>query len=506
MPTQTNRPIPYCRNRTRDRFPYFFLGLLLLFLGFCCGVYIFMEDRTNWGYTDYLPMIVACGGCLAFTAAGIYESYTALRDVFFPEKSIIAKSIRSQLPRPEEAPDWQTMFAMVDKDLAETGRWFGRVGIGSQWLLGDEVSFLPRIRGVFKQDEIHHSASKGRSTRIMRLLIIDDRKQSQITGFNDPRDLDAVIQCLRLRVPAAYFGSYHDYIGFCDRTDDEWEQMDREFRQRQAQAEQRVREAVPVRGGQSFVLTDLSTGRKTSQVSPESVARQLEELALGRQFRLELTPPRPARGIATLVALNCVREDGSRYRMVAQPPIDGDGEAMGFLRVDLKKEEALEILTQLVERDTVPDFSAAGWQAVPFRKMPAPQPDLQGPPYLNITDGTGATRQYLRFSRRDVELAAQKVADGSYQGAILRLPPRIIFLDAGTKEDGRTTIQIGQPENDEFRTRMAKTTGHQAAEWFIGCLDGTLPDGFGSWKDVTRDWEKRVKKMEQQKARETAKK
>lgn len=504
-----SQPVSYCRNRTRDRFPYFFLGLLLLFVGLCMGVYgaaALGEDKTGWDYMDYVTLVIGWVGCLGFTAAGIYEGCTALRDAFFPAKSAIAGSIRSQMPRPDEAPDWQELFAMVDRDLAATGRWFGKVGIGSQWLLGDEVSCLPRIRGVFGRDEIRHSSGTNRHTRIIQLFIIDDRKQTQVTGFQDPRDLEAVIQCLRLRVPAAYFGSYHDFIGFCDRTDDEWDQMEREFLRRQAQAEQRIREAFPVQAGQGFVLVDYPSGRRTSLVDREGLIRRLDALELGNQFRLEMTPPIPTGEMGELVAINCVREENTAYRLVVQPRIGDSGEAMGFLRVKATKEEALEPLIRLVEQGELPDFTAQGWQAVPFRKKPAPQIDRQTPPYLNITDGAGIERRYERFSRRDVELAAEKVADGSYRGAILWLPPRLAFLDAGTSEDGRVTIQIGLPGEKGFRTRMAKTTGRQAAEWFIGCLDGTLPDDFESWKNVTRDWEKRVEKMEKQKAKDAAKK
>lgn len=503
-----SQPVSYCRNRTRDRFPYFFLGLLLLFVGLCMGVYGVVtlgEDKTGWDYRDYVTLVIGWVGCLGFTAAGIYEGCTSLRDTFFPAKSAIAGSIRSQMPRPEDAPDWQELFAIVDRDLSATGRWFGKVGIGSQWLLGDEVSYLPRIRGVFGRDEIRHSSGTNRHTRIVQLFIIDDRKQTQVTSLQDPRDLEAVIQCLRLRVPAAYFGSYHDFIGFCDRTDDEWDQMEREFRRRQAQAEQRVRETFPVQAGQGFVLTDLPSGRRTSQVDGESLVRQLEGLEPGQQFRLEFTPPIPIQGIE-LVALNCIREENSAYRMVAQPRISDGGETIGFLRVKAKKEEVQELLVRLVERGEIPNFTDPGWQTVPFRKMPAPQSDRQTPPYLNITEGTGISCKYQRFSRRDVELAAQKVADGSYKEAILWLPPWLVFLDAGTAQDGRTTIQIGLPVGDAYRTRMAKTTGRQAAEWFIGCLDGKLPDDFESWKDVTRDWEKRVEKLEKQKAKDAAKK
>ena len=147
-----------------------------------------------------------------------------------------------------------------------------------------------------------------------------------------------------------------------------------------------------------------------------------------------------------------------------------------------------------------------GWQAVQVRTAQEQGDQERHLPYLNITDGTGTSRKYERFSRRDVELAAQKVADGSYQSAILRLPPWLIFLDGGTKEDARVTIQIALPKNGAFRTYREKTIGRQAAEWFVGCLDGQLPQGFDRWKEVTKEWEKRVAKMEKQEKKNASKK
>lgn len=517
MENQTVQTVTYCRNRARDRISYLFLGLLLLFLGLCAGVYgvsLLGEDKTGWDYMEYVKLIIGGLASVGLVAAGIGECWLSVRDAFWPGKSAIACSIRSQLPRPEEAPPWRELFAMVDQDLAATGRWFGKVGIGSQWMLGDEVSFLPRIRGVFKQDEIHVRASSGRNSRTMRLLIIDDRKQSQITAFQNPQDLDAVIQYLRIVVPAAYFGSYHDYIGYCDRTDEEWDRMEREFRQRQEQFAQRARETIPTQTGQGFILTDFPSERRTSQVSRESLAQRLEQLERGQQFKLEPTPPIPA-GIKQasptaaeeLVAVNCVLDAGGTLWLTARLRTGGNGPTRGFAMVDPSREEALEILARLVEQGTVPDVLGPGWQAIQVREGGQPRQDTrQSAPYLNITDGTGVSRKYGRFSRRDVELAAEKIAGGSYQEAILWLPPRLIFLDAGTKEDARATIQIGLPQNGAFRVRMTKTTGRQAAEWFVGCLDGKLPDGFGQWKDVTRDWDKRVEKMEKQKAKDAAKK
>ncbi len=105
-----------------------------------------------------------------------------------------------------------------------------------------------------------------------------------------------------------------------------------------------------------------------------------------------------------------------------------------------------------------------------------------------------------------MELAAQKVADGSYREAILWLPPRLIMLDAGDKNDARATIQISLPLKGAFRTFREKTSGRQAAEWFVGCLGGQLPEGFQQWKEVTKEWERRIEKLEKQKKRSGGKK
>ena len=48
----------------------------------------------------------------------------------------------------------EVLFAMVDKDIQASGQWFDRVAIGKEWVLGDDVSSIARIRGVFSRDEI----------------------------------------------------------------------------------------------------------------------------------------------------------------------------------------------------------------------------------------------------------------------------------------------------------------------------------------------------------------
>ena len=174
--------------------------------------------------------------------------------------------------------------------------------------------------------------------------------------------------------------------------------------------------------------------------------------------------------------------------------------------IGVEKERALEVLLRLLETRQAPDVFGEGWQAVQVQAAPEQEAAQRQAPYLNITDGAGASRKYERFSQRDVELAAQKVADGSYREAILWLPPRLIMLDAGDKNDARATIQISLPLKGAFRTFREKTSGRQAAEWFVGCLGGQLPEGFQQWKEVTKEGERRIEKLEKQKKKSGGKK
>ncbi len=507
----------YCLDRAKGRAARVLWGLLFLFLGLCMGVYSFTElggDRTGWELMDYIKLGVGWLACAGFAAAGVWECFTSLRDSLQPGKSTLARSIRAQLPRPEEAPDWQELFAMVDRDLAAGANWFEKVGIGREWVLGDEASYIPNIRGVYRRHEIHYRSGGGGNRQITQLIILDHRQQSQVTDMMDYRELDAAIRCLRLRAPAADFGDYNDYLKVIGCSQDDWDRREHDFRLRQAKTAERSASTPAAEGVVSGFALTMVNGRRTSQVTRELVAQQIEALQNGQGMTLNPTPPIPAGmkelgpGITEeLVALNCVRQGDGSLWLVAILKTTGSSVPMrGFGMIGAKKERVLEVLDRLLETHGAPDVFGEGWQAVQVRTAPEEAGQQGSAPYLNITDGTGTSRKYERFSRRDVELAAQKVAEGSYKGAILWLPPRLILLDAGDKSDARTTIQIALPQNGAFRTYREKTTGRQAAEWFIGCLEGRLPEGFDRWKEVTKEWEKRVEKLEKQEKKSAVKK
>ena len=130
---------------------------------------------------------------------GLFLAYRSLRDALVPEKSALAQSIRNQLPYPDEAPPVKELFAMVDQDLKQNGQWCGKLGVGKEWVLGDEVSSIPRIRGVFSRVERHtrHAGKRTQVTYIYEIWIVDERRERQVTTLKSRRELEEAMDCLR---------------------------------------------------------------------------------------------------------------------------------------------------------------------------------------------------------------------------------------------------------------------------------------------------------------------
>ena len=375
----------YCLDRTRKRLARLLWSVLYLFLAAGCGVVFFMgfgEEKTE--ISDWAVWIVSGGAFVLFAGCFLYETYTDLRDAFCPAKSRLARSIRSQLPYPDEAPPVGELFAMVDKDIEANGQWFDRVAIGKEWVLGDDVSAIPRIRGVFSRDEIkvHYSNGRRQSARIVELYIVDDRRQVQTTGMRKPAELQAAVTCLRLRAPEAHFDDHACMARFLDCTEEEWQSRERSFQRRRDQrlAEEAEQERLRDRSGAVYV------------------------------------PP--------------VRQ----------------------------------------------------------------QPRQQARARLSISDRTGATRDYDSFTRRDVELAGEGLAEGKYTVVALFAGPRYLYLKAGDKSDGRVTVNASRPDPDKLRVFETKCPDRQAREWLLQMSEGTFDPDFTQWKDITKKLEKEIRK------------
>ena len=112
----------YCLQRTRGRLSGLIWAGLILAGGIGC-LWIFYMGQTLPGEIERLDdemrifyRLCPFLGALA-VIAGVIMAYRSLRDALNPEKSSLARSIRDQLPYPDEAPPVRELFAMVDQDL-----------------------------------------------------------------------------------------------------------------------------------------------------------------------------------------------------------------------------------------------------------------------------------------------------------------------------------------------------------------------------------------------------
>lgn len=264
----------YCLSRTRKRLMWMIWALLVLAMsaGLLCMLKVGLEqDRTYWETMDYVTLAVCGIGGPLLLIGGLYLGYIAVRDSFFPEKSALAKSIRNQLPYPDNAPPVEELFAMVDADLKENAQWFGPVGIGREWVLGDGVNKIDRIRGIFVVNELHqhHTQTGIRTSRNMELVLIDDRWQRTVTSFRDLKDLQAAADCLALRVPYAQRGTNGENTKFWTMDESARENFEREFRQKQSlrASEQAWREASGG-GTQDMILQQVHAPDRQQEAGP----------------------------------------------------------------------------------------------------------------------------------------------------------------------------------------------------------------------------------------------
>ena len=486
----------YCLDRTRKRLGRLLWSLLYLLLAAGCGVVFFMglqEDRSGWELQDWAVLIVSGGGFALFAGCCLYETYTDLRDAFFPAKSRLAASIRAQLPYPDEAPPVEELFAMVDRDIRENGQWFDRVAIGKEWVLGDEATSIACIRGVFPRDEIvtRHAGGRRQSSRVVELYLVDDRRQVQCTGLRQSAELEAAVNCLRLRTPEAYFAGHGDMSDFMSQSEEEWQAWERSFVRRRDRRLAGQEEQARSSAGSSteFVLTDLA-GRRTSRFDRKTVEDQLTNLrAEGQRFALEPVEliPIPGPEGVSLSRLECGITNAGLTLIMVRKLAGGGYQALAR---PVSEQEAWQACAGLLERRQPPDASEPSqWQ--PLQEMERPRPQARA--RLTLSDRTGATREYDSFTRRDVELAGEGLASGKYTVVALFAGPRYLYLKAGDRLDGRVTVNASRPDPDKLRVFETKCTDRQAQTWLLEMTEGTFDPDFSQWKDITKQLEKTKK-------------
>lgn len=502
----------YCLEKTRKRLASLGLAVIVLALGFCVAVYIFMmlkEDTNTWEAMDYVKLAVGGLGGLALLLGGIYTAYTSVRDAFWPEKSTLARSIRSQLPYPEGAPGVKELFAMVDKDIQENGQWFDKVAVGKEWVLGDEASYIPRIRVFFGRDEIrtHRSETHTSTSRILELHILDDRRQHQIMTMRNPNELQAILDCISLRAPDALRRPYNEIGKWQGKSDMEWENMLREYRVKQGNREMAAFQPGNRDAGinQSMTLTG-PDGSVTSRVTPELIHQTLMECLRDGEGTFSLVPGCPIEQYnVRYVELECFAAFYEDLEGIEEPSPEDMielGEAELYLKttatgeagknlysghvLDTDIRTAEQILKGWLQGE-IPNMT--GWEATPlWQKKEQEKKREVPPPHLALTSPSGVFQSHDRFTMEDIEVAAEGLVDGSYQVVELVLTGGYLLMriEGGNKMDGRCTVSVTKPDGEKLKFFENHCTHRQAAAWLLEFAKGTFAPNWKEWKDITR--------------------
>lgn len=511
MPQTTNPSRPFmpeggwCLNKTRRRIVYLLWGLLFMFIAFALATYFCMTLLEGGSGDEYWVGVVV-SGCLGVAAllGGVYECYVSIRDAFFPGKSTLAKSIRSQLPYPEENPDWRKLFDMVDRDIDENGIWFDNVAVGHQWVLGDEASHLSRVRAVFDRYEVQHHHSKNRNTTtvIIQIYIVDNRRQCQMTALKDKNELEMLVNCLKLRAPDALFLPYRQYLDFMGKSEEAWNTVEREYQIRAAarKTQETLDAAKHAAIIEQNMILRLPDGSVTSRVTDELVRDTLNAALMQVEAHFTLTSSRPIEARGRRYALmQCVvlgledadldeqdrRDEAEIYLMLAEAPNMGEVPSTGFLLQCSADEAEKNLLDWL--HGQAPDVS--GWVPANLRTLPSQeQRETKNHAKLILISSTGTRQGHERFHREDVEIASVGLADGSYRQVELTLPNGYLWMMVHVEDFAarECTITATRPEGQKLLYLQSKCTPTQASRMLLDYFDGKfLPQG-GEWKDVTR--------------------
>ena len=405
----------YCLQHTRGRLKELILAAIFA-VGGGLAIWFFavaetmpyeaerLKEEMSFGY--YLIPVVGAGAILV----GLFLAYRSLRDALVPEKSALARSIRSQLPYPEEAPPVKELFAMVDQDLKQNGQWFGRLGVGKAWVLGDEASSIPRIRGVFSRVERHtrHAGKRTQVTYIYEIWIVDDRRQQQVTSLRSKREVEEAMDCLRRRVPAAVFGEYdsreYNDLIYAEEEEQRYAQ-ERAYRSRAAQyEEQNRREQEQQAQNQVLILPD---GSVTSRITWDTIHQLLlRPNQTGEAAPFQLVPGVPFQGQGhTFSRLVCLAGGTAQPTRILMEEYSGTPNVPGqyVWTQDLSAGEAETVLRGWL-RGEIPaldgwthmERSGRTWQPVMERQSRAtfstpPQPNPDWPWALTVGGYAGST-------------------------------------------------------------------------------------------------------------------
>lgn len=468
----------YCLQRTRGRLTGLIWAALCL-VGGGLAIWFFLtaqsmpyeaarlKEEMSFGY--YLIPVAGAAAILV----GLFLAYRSLRDALAPEKSALAQSIRNQLPYPDEAPPVKELFAMVDQDLKANGQWCGKLGVGKEWVLGDEVSSIPRIRGVFSREE-HRTRRAGKRTQVVHIYeiwIVDDRRERQVTTMKSQRELEEAMDCLRRRAPAALFGVYdskeYQDLVYAKEEEQQYAQ-ERAYRQRKARFEEQARREQE-RLAQNQVLT-LPDGSVTSRITWDTIYQLLRQPnQKGETVPFQLVPGIPFQGqgyaFSRLACLAGGVAQPTRILMEEYSGTPGVPGQYAWTR-DMSAGEAEEVLRgwlrgeiPSLENWTKMERSGRTWQQVLERRSRGPAPTPPQPhrdwPWRMTAGGNSSSTSDFNWNDLEKGLRALRQEEDSYLVLEQRdpqNPERSWFIQSAMAlegpDAGMYAVEIGSSDPD----------------------------------------------------------
>ena len=382
---------------------------------------------------------------------------------------------------------------MVDADLEANGRWFDAVGVGQEWVLGEQANRIDRIRGIFVVDETRtrHRGGRTATSRVLQLVLVDDRWQKHITDFKKPDELRAAADCLALRVPDARWGANGQWSAFWSMDESEREDFERDFRQRQSRrASEEAQREILSEGPQDIILKRRN-GDVTSRVPPSLVTDVLKRCLMGEESGFELTATRPVEGGGrSFRSLTCFVRAGDagepKVLLLLEPSSSEAGEPLALaLTADARQAE--EVLRGWLRRE-VPDLT--GWDLRRVYETPgAARPQSRkSQAKLSLVYASGAAENHTTFTEEDVRLAAEGLVDGTYRLVDLTHASGYLWIrvTAGDKTDGRCTVEATWPEGEKLGFYIAKMPPGEASAWLTGYPRGGFRPGGRDWKRVKK--------------------
>ncbi len=193
----------------KERLSYLGRGvawLLLALMGFFGSfgnVLAAMDGKTNFSAIDITIIALLIMMCIGGGRCAVLSFYRA----FVSESGKLAQSVLSQ--RTDRKQTAEELFAEIDADLARHAVAFGKLRVGSVWVMGDEAMRLDRVCGIFKDKSLVPFNS---SQRVYQLCLVDRDHNLQGNLMTSEPALDDAADYLSGRLPNAFVGDITDLL------------------------------------------------------------------------------------------------------------------------------------------------------------------------------------------------------------------------------------------------------------------------------------------------------